>query len=152
MGETFNFQKWRQMFVILAKLRRRKHEKCHWSYSQHKMAAKIFWRLNIYFNENFTTGQKNQSYWQFKVTRKNLSRQWLQCPICRHFWHAECIGLPKSSKRVICGLWKKNKMMNKSTYLRYPRLKSPHIQNATNIWCKKISGIIIKICLFTLIK
>lgn len=29
---------------------------------------------------------------------------WLQCQTCRQWCHAECIGLPKTSKRVICDI------------------------------------------------
>lgn len=31
---------------------------------------------------------------------------WLQCQICRQWCHAECIGLPKTTKRVICDICK----------------------------------------------
>lgn len=31
---------------------------------------------------------------------------WLQCQTCRRWCHAECIGLPKTSKRVICDICK----------------------------------------------
>lgn len=35
-------------------------------------------------------------------SRSRARECWLQCQVCRQWCHAECIGLPKTAKSVIC--------------------------------------------------